>query len=100
MSSHPVDPRVEQYLLGLAARHAEPVVLDMEALARERHFPIVGRLAGQLIETLALAIGARSVFEMGSGYGYSAYWFTRAVGPGGRVVCTDGDQANRDLAER
>jgi predicted O-methyltransferase YrrM len=39
------------------------------------------------------------VIELGSGFGYSAYWFTRAVGAGGRVVCTDGDAANRDLAE-
>jgi predicted O-methyltransferase YrrM len=37
--------------------------------------------------------------ELGSGYGYSAYWFARAVGPDGEVVCTDGDPRNADLAE-
>jgi caffeoyl-CoA O-methyltransferase len=37
--------------------------------------------------------------ELGSGYGYSAYWFARAVGPDGDVVCTDGDPANAKLAE-
>jgi predicted O-methyltransferase YrrM len=37
--------------------------------------------------------------ELGSGYGYSAYWFARAVGPDGEVVCTDGDPGNAKLAE-
>jgi len=72
----------------------------MERLGREREFPIIDRLVGELVEVLALSIGATSVFEMGSGYGYSAYWFTHAVGAGGRVICTDSDSANlvTDLA--
>jgi caffeoyl-CoA O-methyltransferase len=100
MSFDPVDPRIERYMRTLSRRHDEPVLLEMEALAKERRFPIVDRLVGELIELLASAIGARTVFEMGSGFGYSAYWFSRAVGPGGRVICTDGDPANRDQAEQ
>jgi predicted O-methyltransferase YrrM len=100
MTFPPVDPRIEQYLRSLAARHDEPVLLEMEQLAEERHFPIINRLSGELLEVLALMIGAKTVFEMGSGYGYSAYWFSRAVGPEGTVICTDGDPANRDLAEQ
>ncbi|MER3437572.1 MAG: O-methyltransferase, partial [Chloroflexota bacterium] len=84
---------------GLASRHDEPILLEMERLAKERSFPIVGRLVGELLEILALSIGARTVFEMGSGFGYSAYWFSRAVGPSGRVICTDGDPVNRAQAE-
>jgi predicted O-methyltransferase YrrM len=38
------------------------------------------------------------VFELGSGFGYSAYWFARAVGPEGEVHCTDGDPANEPKA--
>jgi caffeoyl-CoA O-methyltransferase len=70
----------------------------MEALAEERDFPIVGRLVGVTLELLARAIGARRVLEMGSGYGYSAYWFSRAVGPGGEVHMTEGDAANQEKA--
>src|SRR5437660_942102 len=95
MPFDPVDQRAERYMRQLAARHDEPVLLEMERLGHERNFPIIDRL----VEVLALSIGATSVFEMGSGYGYSAYWFTRAVGPGGRVICTDSDPSNRDLAE-
>lgn len=94
-----LDQRVDTYLKELASAHDEPVLLEMEALAEEKGFPIVGRLSGMFLEVMALAIGADRVFEMGSGFGYSAYWFTRAVGPDGTVYCTDGDQGNRDQAE-
>jgi caffeoyl-CoA O-methyltransferase len=100
MPFDPVDQRAERYMRGLSARHDEPVLVEMEQLGHERQFPIIDRLVGELVEVLALSIGAARVFEMGSGYGYSAYWFTRAVGPGGAVICTDSDPANRDLAER
>jgi caffeoyl-CoA O-methyltransferase len=99
VSFDPVDPRIESYMRSLAARHDEPVLLEMEALAKEKKFPIVDRLVGELLELLTGAIGAKTVFEMGSGFGYSAYWFSRAVGPDGTVICTDGDAGNRDLAE-
>ena len=98
MTFDPVDARIERYMRTLSARHDEPVLLEMEELGHARDFPIIDRLVGELVEVLALSIGARRVFEMGSGFGYSAYWFTRAVGPGGSVICTDGDAANRDLA--
>ena len=86
MVFNPVDPRAEAYMRALASRHDEPVLLEMEQRAQENGFPIVGRLVGELLEVLTLSIGARTVFEMGSGYGYSAYWFSRAVGPGSRSL--------------
>ena len=47
---------------------------------------------------LARAIGARRVFELGSGFGYSAYWFARATGAEGEIHLTDGDAANERKA--
>lgn len=88
-----VEPRIEEYLSGLLPPRP-PVVVEMETLGKQRGFPIVGPLVGQTLELLARSIGARSVFELGSGFGYSAFWFARAVGPGGRVVCTDGSEEN------
>jgi predicted O-methyltransferase YrrM len=44
-------------------------------------------------------IGAQHVFELGSGYGYSALYFARAVGPAGQVHCTELDAENIRLAE-
>lgn len=93
-----VDPRVETYMGTLLARHDEPVLLEMEAEAHANDFPIIDRLVGATVEVLARSIGARRVFELGSGYGYSAYWFARAVGPDGEVHGTDGDPANEAKA--
>lgn len=95
----PVDARIEAYMHTLARVHDEPVLLHMEALAQVQGFPIVGRLAGLFLEVMAKSIGAKRVFEFGSGYGYSAYWFARAVGAGGQVICTDGDAKNAAMAE-
>ena len=75
-----VNPKVEEYMRTLQDRHDEPVLLEMEQEANEKSFPIIGRLCGVTLEVLARAIGARRVFELGSGYGYSGYWFSRAVG--------------------
>jgi caffeoyl-CoA O-methyltransferase len=94
-----VHPDIERYLRSLADRHDDPVLLAMEREAEERGFPIVGRVVGVTLEVLARAVGARRVFELGSGFGYSAYFFARAVGEAGEVHCTDGDPANRRKAE-
>lgn len=90
----PVHPAVQTYLFDLYRRRDEPVLLEMEAEAAARGFPIVGRLVGPFLEVMALSVGARRIFEFGSGYGYSAYWFSRAVGQGGTVICTDGRSEN------
>jgi predicted O-methyltransferase YrrM len=63
----------------------------MEERAAQEKFPIIGPLVGRLCKQLALSIGARDIFELGSGFGYSTYWFAQAVGAGGRVVHTDYD---------
>ena len=95
----PVHPAIEAYLGGLAANTDSPILLEMEQLAARLNFPIIGRLCGMFLKTMALSVGARRVFEYGSGYGYSAYWFAQAVGSEGRVLCTDGDADNAAKAE-
>ena len=93
-----VAPEVERYMATLAAGDDEPVLLEMEALAEREEFPIIGRLCGRTLEVLARAIGARRIFEMGSGFGYSAYWFARATGADGEIHLTDTDASNETKA--
>jgi predicted O-methyltransferase YrrM len=67
----------------------------MEAHARATSFPIIGAAAGWYCYVMARMIGARSVFELGSGFGYSTAWFARAVVENGggivhHVVWDDG----------
>ena len=94
-----VDPGIEAYLKRLYD-DGDPVRLEMEALAAERDFPIVGPLVGRYLAVLARGIGARRVFELGSGYGYSALHFARAVGEGGEVHCTELSAENVALAHK
>jgi caffeoyl-CoA O-methyltransferase len=89
-----VDPRIEAYMEERLRRFDEPVLLEMEALAEESGFPIVGRNVGVTLEVLARSVNARRIMELGSGFGYSAYWHARAVGTGGEVHLTDGDAEN------
>lgn len=78
--------RLTDYLDSLVPSR-DPVMEEMEAYAREVRFPIIGTAAGYCNYILARMIGARQIFELGSGYGYSTAWFAKAVREnGGGVV--------------
>jgi caffeoyl-CoA O-methyltransferase len=94
----PVDPAIEAYMRSLTRQTDHLVLTEMETYAAQNDFPIVNRLVGVFLETQTKMINARRVFEFGSGYGYSAYWFARAVGPEGRVICSEGDPLNKERA--
>ncbi len=92
---HHIDEQVEKYIEGLfEVQHQDRVLAEMEARAEAEGFPIIGRNVGRLLELQTRAIGGRRVIELGSGFGYSGYWFARAVGEAGEVVCTE---ENEDL---
>lgn len=95
-----VAPEIERYLNKVHTPTDDPVLLEMESYAKENNFPIIGRLAGAFVEVMALSIGARRIFEFGSGFGYSAFWFSRAVGESGQVICTDGKEENVKRAKK
>jgi predicted O-methyltransferase YrrM len=94
-----VDPAVERYLDRMQ-QPGDAVLQEMGRLGEERGFPIVGPLVGRILEQAARGIGARTVFEMGSGFGYSTAWFARAVGPQGKVVHTENDRKLSDEARQ
>jgi predicted O-methyltransferase YrrM len=93
------NPRIEGYLRAVQTRRL-PVLKAMEERAKSHGFPIIGPLVGPVLYQLARMIGARRIFELGSGYGYSAVWFAQAVGPKGLVVMTEGNPENSALAMR
>jgi predicted O-methyltransferase YrrM len=76
----------QDYLASLVPPR-EPEIVEMEAYAEKHDFPIIGPACGYYCYQLARMIGAKSVFELGSGYGYSTAWFAKAVREnGGGVV--------------
>jgi len=77
---------VQDYLMQLS-QHDDPVLAEMEEVARHTRFPIIDRAAGKCCYLLCRLAKVRTVFEMGSGYGYSTAWFAMAVRDnGGGVV--------------
>ena len=91
-------PSIDEYLLDVIPARDE-VLTEMEAYARERRFPIVGPLVGRVLHQLVLLTNPTRIFEMGSGFGYSAYWMAKALRqPEARIICTDGSQENADRA--
>jgi len=77
---------VQEYIASLVPPR-ELELHKMEVYAEENGFPIIGPACGYFCYQLARMIDAKSVFELGSGYGYSTTWFARAVKEnGGGVV--------------
>ena len=77
---------VQEYLTSLVPPR-EPELRKMEEIADKNDFPIIGPACGYYCYQLARMIQAKSVFELGSGYGYSTAWFAKAVREnGGGVV--------------
>jgi len=92
-------PAVEDYLYSLLPPRDE-VLTEIETEAAKRKIPIVGPAVGRILYQLALMIGAKKVFELGSAIGYSTIWWARAVGETGSVIYTDGDRKNAEEARR
>lgn len=90
---------IESYLHSLAPDR-DAILTEMEKIAEERNFPIVGPLIGQFLKQMAAAIQAKNIFEMGSGYGYSALWFLKGMPPAGKIILTDDDSNNMELAKK
>jgi len=89
---------VQEYLTSLVPPR-EPELQKMEDYAEKNDFPIIGPVCGYYCYQIACMTNAKSIFELGSGYGYSTAWFAKAVreNGGGMVHHTVWDE---DLSKR
>ena len=93
-----LDSTIEGYLHQVTPER-DDVLTEMEAYARERRFPIVGPLVGRVLHQLVLLTNPVRIFEMGSGFGYSAYWMAKALrNPDAKIICTEGSAENAERA--
>ena len=92
-------PEIERYIQNLYPIE-DPLLIEMGELGAKINFPLVGPLVGRLLYQLTKMTAAKKVFEMGSGFGYSAFWFALALPEDGVVHLTDQSQKNSDLAKR
>lgn len=88
--------------IGRFARSIGPrpdaVIEEMDEQAEREEFPTVGPAVGGWLQLIASLVDAERVFEFGSGFGYSAYWFARALPADGEVVLTEVDADELDQA--
>ncbi len=83
-------------------RFADPLLREMEERGKRNRFPIIGPLVGPWLYLFTRMIDAQRVFEMGSGFGYSTWYFAKALADQGRgcVKHTVWDQDLSDEAKR
>lgn len=89
--------KIHRYLLEITPERS-PILREMEKHAEAIDFPIIGPLVGRYLYQTTLLLKARHILELGSGFGYSAFWFSLAIGGRGRIVLTDNDRQNKRLA--
>jgi caffeoyl-CoA O-methyltransferase len=92
-----VNGKIDRYLDALQPA-PDPLLRELEEWARAHDFPAVGPQVGRLLELCARMIGAKTILELGSGFGYSGLWFSRALPPDGRIILSDFSAANRASA--
>ncbi|WP_255169833.1 O-methyltransferase [Natrononativus amylolyticus] len=81
-----------------AGPEPDETLREMDAYAEEQGFPHVGPEVGGFLRLLARMTDAERIFEFGSGYGYSAYWFAGALPVDGEIVLTEVDEDELEMA--
>ena len=93
-----VNPALEEYLQRIAPTQHE-ILKEMETLAQMLDFPIVGPLVGRSLFLLTRILNPQRIMELGSGYGYSAFWFALASMEQTQIFCTEKSDENIRRAE-
>ncbi|MEE9443970.1 MAG: O-methyltransferase [candidate division Zixibacteria bacterium] len=88
---------IDSYLHKITPQ-SEEILKEMEDFAAEKGFPIIGPLVGRFLCQMAMVTKAKKILELGSGFGYSAYWFSLGMGGRGHIVMTDADSSNKERA--
>lgn len=97
-NSNLTSPLIEDYILEKTFVE-DKLVDEMHVYADSNEVPIIGPLVGKYLFQIAHITKAENIFEMGSGFGYSAYWFAKAFSGNGKVVCTDFSIEHKEAAE-
>ena len=89
--------KVDKYLNNILPERP-PILKEMENYAKENQFPIIGPLVGRYLYQMSILTKTRKVLELGSGFGYSAFWFSLAMRSKGNIFMIDSDKNNKRLA--
>ncbi|MHA2298662.1 MAG: O-methyltransferase [Candidatus Hodarchaeales archaeon] len=81
------------YMISLLPER-DSILSELEEIAKENGFPIVGPHVGQFLMLIARLKNAKRILELGSGFGYSALWFAKGSPENAEIICTDGSEEN------
>lgn len=92
----PVPERVRAVMASLEARDAADRI---DGTPKSKRLRAVSPEVGRFLLTVALAVDARTIVEVGTSAGYSTLWFAAAARrAGGRVITFEVDPAKVELA--
>ncbi|MGH7885979.1 MAG: O-methyltransferase, partial [Thermodesulfobacteriota bacterium] len=92
-----VDPKIDKYISDLYGESTS-IFKEMEDYAASNEVPIVGPLVGRLLSQISLIKQPQKLFELGSGFGYSALWFSISLSENAKITCSDFAKEKADLA--
>ncbi len=93
-----VDPKIDEYISNLYGE-SSGIFKEMEEYAAKKEVPIVGPLVGRLLSQISLIKQPSKIFELGSGFGYSALWFAITLPVNATILCSDFAEAKAKLAQ-
>ncbi|MCK4896225.1 MAG: O-methyltransferase [Candidatus Heimdallarchaeota archaeon] len=91
------NPKIEKYMSTLLENRPS-IFKELEEYAQEINFPIIEPLVGRLLNQYAHVLKARRILELGSGFGYSALWFSEGMDEQTEIICTDFEKNKKKLA--
>src|SRR5437868_7840436 len=80
-----VPDAIERYLAGLN-RFGSGVLDEIARGNQQRGLPLVDAEVGALLRTLAIAVNASRILEIGTAIGYSGIWLAGALPPAGMLI--------------
>jgi len=87
------------YLLELESNQPiHPIIIEMENYGKKMNFPILNRLSARFLSLISVLSKSRYIFEIGSGFGYSAMWIALYNHYLEKIYLTDYKSQNLELA--
>ena len=91
------NPEIEGYMNTLLETRST-IFKEVEEYAESIRFPIIEPLVGVLLNQYSRLINAKRILELGSGFGYSALWFSEGMDESTKIICTDFKEENKKRA--
>ena len=87
-----INETTKEYLSSLRSLGKDDALSEFRNMATEERIPIITEDVENLIKIILKSVGAKTLFEVGSGVGYSSCVFAMAMGKGSRVVTVEREE--------